>query len=322
MGGFKAPSTEYGGGKNGEPSVYDLRVNEMRTYTKKGYPAQRVRYRELAKNLFEVEVWLENMVKGKGVLGRAVSKLVARYSLRRTNVVGAKQYLRVGKAEVWYFNGQRKAVYENKVKVDKVDSTTETIYSAEFNESGKLIEFEDCRRGDGTKRLVKFQYDVASNTKRVTEWRGKFHSKSTSYDGSVTVRRNDNGLPFRDDGDYTTRTYTDGIMITEESYVAGKQDGFSRTFNKFGRVIQETYWRRGVEVPDWMYLDPKGILPEEIQGESNEELRAIMLELQGTEVYQVRAMARGMRAVSRALISEADSQMSDVTLMRPRLTED
>ena len=121
-----------------------------------------------------------------------------------------------------------------------------------------------------------------------------------------------------------TRKYNpDGSLLFEMPHRAGKQHGFERTFNKFGRVIEEQYFVRGVEVPDWVYLDPKEITPEEIQDEDNEELRAIMMELQGPELYQIRSMARGMKAVTRARLVKESAPVGDevLSVKRPTLED-
>lgn len=318
---FKIPLGEYKE-INGEPCAYQLQVNGMCRYPRVGYPTQRMRYMTVKPGLYLVELWLENSVKGKGVLGKAVTKLVSRYYRRRIVVNdedGTKSvvYKTVGEYSAWGFDGR---LAHTGIRDD--DGREELLYYVEYDTAGKLTSWLDKRNGRDLE--VKFTYDEG---RRVTQlWRGRFAEKtSLGYgrrDDGYTVRRDDAGRPLTCD-DYVTRTYSaDGTLKQEEAYIAGCKHGFVRTYNKFGRVIAEQYWVRDVEVPDWVYLDPKGVTPEEIQDEEDDKLRAIMLELQGPELYQVRTMARAMKAVSRATLEMSDADVvSGLAVKRTKLEE-
>ena len=131
---------------------YDLRAYELQVYAKRGYPNSRMRYRLLEKNLVLVELWLENLVKSKGVLGRAVSKLTARYHMRRVKVNDAMAWQKTGRAETWYWNGKPKEVFEFKTNAE---GEVKAVYHVEYDEYGRLTELEDSARYDGTARIVK-----------------------------------------------------------------------------------------------------------------------------------------------------------------------
>ena len=298
---FKIPRDEYTD-KADEPSNYALQSNGFCRFPRKGYPNRRLRYMKVKPNLYLVEYWLENCVKGKGVLGKAVSKLVGRYYRRRivTNDDDGRKtamYKTVGEGTAWTFEGKVRhvGIYDD-------DGREEQLYYVEYDDAGRLVHWLDKRNGRDLE--VKFTFDGGA---RITQmWRGRFHEKTKlgygRKDDGYAVRRNDAGRPLTCD-DYVTRTYSAyGVLLDEEPRIAGCKHGFVRTYNKFGRVIEEQYWVRDVLVPDWVYLDPKGVTPEEIQDEEDEKLRAVMLELQGPELYQVRTMARAMRAVTRVAL--------------------
>lgn len=314
-GGFKLPTQT-------SPTDYDLQAYELRTYPPRGSARPQMRYRELKKNLLMVELWLEYQVKNKGILGRSRSVLVARYHMRRVKLDGSRPYQKIGKAEVWHFNGKRKSIHEF---VPNKDGGTSEVYSAQFNEDGLLTSFEDKTRGENNARIAKYARSK-DGTRTLQHWRGRYYEKSfeSNYNGQggTVIRRNDGGAPLDDNGDYASRIYReDGALRDEEHYVAGKKHGFERAFNKFGRVISEKYWHHGVEVPDWVYLDPVAVTPEEITGEEDSALRDVMLELQGKETFQIRMMARSMKAVVRTRITDVGEEMSAAPIVRPKLTE-
>lgn len=318
----------YGGGnrKAGELAEYELRHNELKTYVDKGYPNRHCRWREVEPGLYQVELWLENNVKSRGVLGKAITKLVARWQMRKVNVRNSEQLMPHGRAECWNWNGTLRSVFEHdsvKMSKDQYGSVRpRKLYHVEYNNEGKLIKFFDARLNFNRPREAEFSW--TGDTRKVTKWRGKFHSKETDYNGEMTVTRNTNGKPLDDKGDYRIQVYTPaGWLRSEENHVAGVKHGFVRIFNKGGRVISEEYWVRGTAVPEWIYLDAKSVTPEEIQAEDDEKLREIMLELQGTELYQIRSMARGMRAVARCRLAAEDAELSSelLSVRRPTLVE-
>lgn len=310
----------------GEMRAYELMRTELQLGVSKGYPIRITRWRELEKNIFEVEVWFMNDVKTRGVLGKAISKLMARYQLRRKKTKDGTVMLNHGVHESWFWNGKPRQRYEyDSKRIEKDSYGTErelVLYHHRFDEQSRLVEYFNARIDINRPRIAKFNW--GGGLRRVIEWRGKFHSKDAEYDGTLTVKRNVNGKPLDDSADILIRTYTkEGWLQSEETHVAKQPHGFKRIFNKFGRIVNEEYWVRGTQVPEWVYLDPKSVTPEEIQAEPDEELREIMLELQGTELYQTRIMARGMRAIARTRLACEDAEMSAelLSVRRPTLVE-
>lgn len=310
----------------GKPSEWDLSPSAVNVWVKRGSVRNQIRYRLLGKDHFQVERWFEYTVKSKkGVLGKPRSVRVALYHMRRAKKNNTWYYFLSGDAELWYFDGTRRAI--RKYAPDKAEDYvgSKTTYSAEFNESGKLLSLEDTTRGNNNPRIVRISRGDGVPT--ITHWRGRYHEKilGNGYTDSwaVSISRNDNGAPLDNNGDWATRTYDkNGAMLSEEHCVAGAKHGFERDFNKFGRVIRESYWHKGVQIPEWVYLDPASVTPDEITSETDDGIREAMIELQGKEAFQIRMMARGPRAIVRARITEAEAEeMSAAKVSRPKLTE-
>ena len=293
-----------------EPSPYEANSYDSFSYPKRGTGCGRIRYRWLNETTIEVEAWV-TYCPGKnirGVGGRAMSKLTGRYQMVLARKDDELEFFKHGPAMKWYYNGNRSVVAEY--------CMNEKVKCAEFNNEGRLISWTDIRKGEANKHYAEFEYDDTGK-RTTTGWRGRFVEKRAACELSWRqrdriVRRNDAGLPLTDDGDYTTRTYdAAGVVLkTEQTFVAGKEHGFFRRFNKYGRVIEEQYFYKGKVVPDWMYLDPQQVTPEEIQDEPEEVIREFMLDAQG-EIYQARIMARSLRA--------RQVRVSDATV--PRSTE-
>jgi hypothetical protein len=310
MTGFKIPE------EFAEPSRYNLRMYDLVGYPSKGSVNEHIRYRELVPDLFQVQVWLEYLVKGKGILGRARSVMVSEYHVKRVQKEDTVRYEKVGDARIFFFETCTPR-HTYKFRLDANDQVV-TEYHVELDMMGRLIEYEDRTRGEDNTRIVEYKYNDGVRT--LVRWRGRYQRKVLYYDGTKTIiTRNKEGKPLLDNGDYAQRTYVDGILTEEEHYMAGLKHGFERCYNKFGRMIGEKYWHKGIEVPEWIYLDPKGVSAEEIEAEESDELRAVMIELQGTELFQVRMMARGMRAVRSRMSESSEVQQETIVVKRGSL---
>lgn len=299
------------------PTISDLRFTDMVNWPGSRYEVQ-VRYRfiDKSKRLADVEVWSTYAPKKAGIGGKPRSQLLARFKVR--GITGDSRMLywyKDGRAESWYMSGKRRGEFEY-IATGKGDkASSDRVFGVTYyEENGRIEEYLD-HRGD-TKREARFGY--VDGKRKTVLWRNKRIGRQETYSSGMKVLKAIGPEPLDEaTGDYTVSTYAESGWLKEEiPMVAGKPHGFSRTYNKFGRVIAEDYHINGTYVPDWVYLDPKGVTAEEIQGEENEKLRDIMVQLQGAELYQVRAMARSPKAVSRARILETDVVVGEVNVER------
>lgn len=292
-------------GPKNEPTISDVDTYDLVSTPKVFYEVAG-RWRRLNKTNIEFEVWVSYQPKsGKGRGGRAVSVRTGRCVISYMDLNNKKVFVRHGKLERWWFNGKRRTV-------SKMSAGT-AVMNAEFDTYGRLFNFTDSGRADGIERHIIYRFDKEIRT--VEEWRGRFSHKYRGtgypYEGQYCIKRNENGLPLKEDGDYMLREYFgDGKLNSEQPFVAGKEHGFFRRYNKFGRVIFESYYYKGVEIPDWVYLDPKQVTVEEVESEENDTIREFMLKEQG-ELFQIRMMARGMKAVMRARLTEEPTLPED-----------
>lgn len=306
-------------------SIYSLGIYTIETGMRSGNAGRVIRWRwqDKKNNLIDVEVWRINNVKRRGVLGIAISKRLARYTMLKVK----DTYYLHGKAESWYWNGQRRQVLEYNAKdliKDEFDSTSpRALYMTKFLENGKLQHYFDAKKY-GTDKPREARFDYQAGKQVLVLWRGKYCIRefNCSFSGDKKITRAANGGALDDCTDSIRRTYNkDGSLIEEQGLRNNRLHGFSREFSKSGRVLDEKLFIRGFNVPHWVYLDPDNITPEEIQSEEDEDLRAIMLELQGAERYRLRVMARGPIAVARTRPPKESTEITEriqALLQQPR----
>lgn len=277
----------------------------------RGGPSRRcelvVRYRQSSKNknLFECEAWDMYCPVNRGRFGRQRSVLRTTYQMMRKagkDYQGNRQYRyrMVGLATSYYWTGIRHKLLTYSIVEQERNRRGDIIKRVEFDVKGRLTNFVDSTRGDMNERVVEYSYDseggrtLRRKRGRYSDWR---MTNSWSKEKEIVTRVNESGLPLMDDGDYLQTTLDTGKVIGTVRFVAGQKHGIEKTFNKFGRVIDEEFYHHGTEVPGWVYRKPEDISVEEILDERNIEVKRAMLELQGFEVFLARADRAGMCSV-------------------------
>jgi hypothetical protein len=241
----------------------------------------------------------------KGRFGRQRSVLRVTYQMTRKagkDYQGKKQYQyrMYGLATSYYWTGVRHKLLTYSIVERERTGRGDIIKRVEFDSQGRLTNFVDTTRGDTNERVVEYSYDseglrsLRRRRGRYSDWRLANHWSSVK---EIVTRVNESGLPLLDDGDYLETRLEAGKVIGTVRFVAGRRHGPEKTFNKFGRVIEEQFFHHSTEIPGWAYRKPEDISVEEILDERNIEVKRAMLELQGFEVFLSRAERAGMCTV-------------------------
>jgi len=255
------------------------------------------RYKQLKRGVYLVEVWDTYHPLRPGRYGNQRSVLRARYQLKVFKNGPIKNLKPIGRCEQYYWKGGLRHL-----KVFSEDGTT--LKDVTLDSKGRLKTYTDSTRGEFNQRIVSYSYDEDKRILR--RWRGRYEDWRAEGGGwnipnECIVRRNENGMPLLDNGDFTETAYSgtkaSPYKTRDIKYVAGRKHGVERTYNKFGRVILEEFFHHGTELPRWMAIKPEDVTVNEILDEGNAEVRRAILELQGYEVFLARCEAAGQLRV-------------------------